>query len=320
MSNPEISIIIPIYKTAEFLQPTLESIAHQTYLKKNSDAFEILFIVDGECEPYEHKIPSALKPWMKIEIIPHCGVSATRNYAIKKANASKFIAFIDADDIWLPEKIEKQIRAFNENVNLGMVYTNSYWIGKTGEVLSRTQKDQYGFLPSGNISAYMLERDYIITSSVMVKKEVFQNVGVFDTELEVCEDWELKIKIAKAYSVQALQDPLIYYRLHLNGTHYKCAKMLECGYRVFHRHIDSIKKDKNLNGEKIIQWKSNIPLNLAGSWLYIDQTRQARHYLWEAFKLNKTNKRLYLMFILSVCPKALRDFLLNLRDKLPFLP
>ncbi len=309
----KVSVVIPIYQSAKYLGETLESLENQTYFKKNPANLEVQIIVDGECEAFEHRIPSSLTSNIKIHKIPHCGVSGARNYGIEKSH-SDFVAFLDADDTWLPEKLEKQVELLHKNFNAGMAYTNSFWIGKTGRVLSRTQKQQYGRLPQGNIAYDMMERDYIITSSVLIRREVFGKAGLFDTSLEVCEDWEFKIRIAKAYEVLCLDEPLIRYRLHAGGTHYKCQRMLECGYAVFDRHA------KDFPGGLPPQFKANVPLNLAGSWLYIDQPAEARKYLNESRKIHGSGNRMALMFILSFMPKPARDLLLWLRDKIPFLP
>ena len=186
-------------------------------------------------------------------------------------------------------------------------------------MLRRTQKEQYGRLPSGKVFKDMMERDFPVTSTMLIRKEVFDTVGFFDTRLEVCEDWEFKIRISKSYEFAAVDEPLIYYRLHAGGTHYKCEKMLECGYKVFDTHVRSLEASGPANGE-ILSLKANIALNLAGSWLYIDRTRQAREYLRESMKFDKKNPRLYLMYLLSLLPKGARDLALAARDRIPFLP
>ena len=300
------------------MREALESVSRQTWLAKNPDSLEILLVIDGECDGYESQIPSELKPILKILKIPHCGVSGARNHAIEKAASDKYIAFLDADDVWIPQKLEQQVTWMDTHPDCGMVYTNSFWIDKSGRVLSRTQSDQYGYLPDGDIKKPMLERDYIITSSVLLRKNVFAKAGMFRTDLEVCEDWEFKIRVAKSFRVHSILEPLIYYRLHAEGTHYKCARMLECGYMVFEEHLQT--ELAGFSNGQMQSFKANIPLNLAGSLLYIDRPKDARKYLAESYRLNPRNKRLYLMFGLTLLPTWARDILLYIRDKFKFLP
>jgi len=311
--SPKVSVITPLYQSAAFLREALESVEKQTFFKKNPKDLELLIIVDGTSEPFEDKIPESLKPCVQIHKIEHRGVSGARNYGIERTTAP-YVAFLDGDDTWHPEKLDHQLKIFEENPETGMVYTNSYWIDKSGRILSRTQKEQYGRLPEGHIAKDMMERDYIITSSVLVQRKVFDKVGLFDTSLEVCEDWELKIRISKAFPVRNIAEPLIYYRLHAGGSHYKCEKMLDCGYEVFDRHIKDFKEQdvKNMKA-----FRANVPLNLAGSWLYIDQTSLSRRYLKEALRQNGGGIRLYLMYTLSYMPKFSRNLLLWVRDKIP---
>ena len=316
--QPEISVIIPLYKSARYLREALESISNQTYGSQGKNPFEVLLIIDGECENFEDNIPPQIRPALKIHKIEHRGVSGARNCGIEKSSA-KFIAFLDADDIWCPSKIARQMEAFRKSPQAGLVYTNSFWIDKSGKVLKRTQEKQYGKLPQGRIHLDMMERDYIITSSMLIGKDVFAKVGLFDTGLEVCEDWELKIRIAREFEVVSVPEPLIYYRLHAGGSHYQCEKMLECGYKVFDAHIQPLETTESGNG-RLEKLKANISLNLAGSRLYIDQPGEARKYLAESFRWNKKSLRLYLMYFLSLFPKPARDFLLEMRDRIPLFP
>jgi glycosyltransferase involved in cell wall biosynthesis len=308
----KVSVILPLHQSTRYLGETLDSLSKQTCLQKNPEILETLIIVDGECEEFFGKIPSTLSSSIRIIKIPHRGVSGARNYGIENA-LGKFIAFLDADDLWLPEKLERQLDVMAAHPEAGMIYTNSFWIDKKGHTLSRTQKEQYGHLPTGDIAFDMMERDYIITSSVLIPKNVFDRVGLFDSSLEVCEDWEMKIRIAKSFPVLAIDEPLISYRLHPGGSHYKCEKMLECGYSVFDRHA------KDFNG-KVKTFRSNISLNLAGSWLYIDRPEEARRYLKESRNIKGWGARLILMYILSFMPKFTRDMILWVRDKIAVLP
>ena len=268
-SAPSVSIVIPLYRVAGYLREALESVSRQTWLAKNPDSLEILLVIDGECDGYESQIPSELKPILKILKIPHCGVSGARNHAIEKAASDKYIAFLDADDVWIPQNSNSKLRMDTHGLRYGL--HQQFWIDKSGRVLSRTQSDQYGYLPDGDIKKPMLERDYIITSSVLLRKNVFAKAGMFRTDLEVCEDWEFKIRVAKSFRVHSILEPLIYYRLHAEGTHYKCARMLECGYMVFEEHLQTELAGFS-NGQMRVQ--ANI-LSICRFLLYIDCQKSA---------------------------------------------
>jgi len=307
---PSVSVIMPAYRATPYLKEALESAAAQTFTD-----FELLIITDGETDPYEDRIPGSLRSRVRSLTIAHAGVSAARNHGIMNARG-RFIAFLDSDDVWLPRKLNEQVLRLEARPAAGLVYTNCYWIDKSGRTLKRTQLEQRGKLPSGKVAADLLEGDYIITSSLMTRREVFDRSGFFDTSLEVCEDWELKMRLAEDFEAEAITEPLIYYRLHPGGAHYRCAPMLEQGYKVFEKHFEKIMPGSALK-DKL---KANIPLNLAGSLIYIDKPELAGPYLAEAFRLNKTNPRLYLMAFLSRMPRAVRNMLLWLRDTLSFIP
>ena len=96
MNKPEISVVIPVYKSVPFLKDAVDSVLSQTYFAGKPGLFEILIVVDGECEDLSDKVPTA--PNIKILQIKHRGVSGARNHGIENAQASRFIAFLDSDD------------------------------------------------------------------------------------------------------------------------------------------------------------------------------------------------------------------------------
>lgn len=218
---PKVSIVIPIYNAEKFISGTIESVIAQTY-----PDWEIIAVNDGSTD----KTPEILSKYKKglskkLQVITqeNSGVSIARNKGISVARG-KYVAFLDHDDLWMPEKLETQVKLLNSNKELGLVYTDSYVIDERGDV----QKDT--LIKSiisknilrikvfrGNIFNELFCIDFIPLLAAMVRKEVFDKVGMFDTKYKISEDYDLFLKIAEIYPIDFVEQPLAKYRVHSGG-------------------------------------------------------------------------------------------------------
>jgi glycosyltransferase involved in cell wall biosynthesis len=314
---PRISVVIPLYRDTRYLSQALESVAAQTVLSADPSSLEVLIVQDGEDLKIEGLIPESIKAITWCPVVPHAGVSAARNYGIQQAHGT-WIAFLDADDVWLPEKLNRQLKAGAEP-DISLVYTNTYWTDGEGRRRKRTQKAEYGELPSGRIAERLLERNYIITSSVLARKEALERAGGFDRSLEVCEDWDLWIRMARDGRVAAMQEPLAEYRMHGSGAHTRLEKMLECSLRLVEKNYREMGLPEG-NGGRLNRLKSQVYQVLAGSAVFAGDPRLARQLLDDGEKIYPTDMRGDLVRLLSFLPEKTRQAALSLRDALPFLP
>lgn len=209
MKNSFISVIVPTYNRADLISETIESILNQTY--KN---FELIIVDDGSTDNTEEVIRKFKDSRIKyIKTDNWGGPARPRNIGIKKAKG-EYIAFCDDDDIWLPEKLEKQIRVFQISNETAMLYTRFKTI--EGDVISNRIFPENGKYKSGNIFKSLYLRSFIACSSVVVKRSVLDQVGLFDTDpnLIAIEDTDLWLRIALKYIVKCTDDlPLLIYRI-----------------------------------------------------------------------------------------------------------
>ena len=202
--KPLVSIVMPTYNCAAYLPESIESILAQTY-----DAYEIVVIDDGSSdntklvlEPYSEKI-------RYIDLGRNEGLPTARNLGIQSAKG-EYVAFLDADDIWMPEKLKMSIDQFLKNPDAGMVYSKHINIDSKSQFLEGKIRRT---LPSGNIFLQLFfEQNFIICSSVVVRKEVFNKTALFDFELENCQDWDMWLRIAFYYKAIGIDVPLVKYR------------------------------------------------------------------------------------------------------------
>ncbi|MGB7789238.1 glycosyltransferase [Methanoregula sp.] len=217
-NNPVVSVIIPVYNGQRYLAETIESVIAQTV--KN---WEIIAINDGSTdnsleilEKYTHEHPGHIR----FVTVKNGGVSRARNTGAALARG-RYFAFLDQDDLWAPEKLQRQIDLLVHNKDLGITFTNETVIDEKGSVICEKVLT-FGIHQRGNVFEYLLFDNFIPVSSVIVKKELFTKVGGFDPRFSLAEDFDFLLKVAREAAVDYVDDPLLLYREHNeSGTHTK---------------------------------------------------------------------------------------------------
>ena len=195
-SQPDISVIIPAFNRAHTLPKALDSVLSQTLKPR-----EIIVVDDGSTD--ETNAVLANYPGLCIISQDNRGVSAARNVGIEKAGG-EWLAFLDSDDEWLKEKLEKQWDTICIDDKL-ICHTEEIWIRNGQRVNPMKKHKKFG----GMIYERCLPLCVISPSSVMIHRSVFEDVGVFDESLEVCEDYDLWLRICAKYSILFIDEPLI---------------------------------------------------------------------------------------------------------------
>jgi len=198
-----ISVIIPTYNAEAYICEAINSVLAQTYRD-----FEIIVVNDGSTDDTAQIIRQRFLN-VRLFYIKNSGASAARNFGIS-VSRGQYVAFLDADDRWLPEKLEQQIAQFDED-QPGMVFTENLFFNGRGIIAERTDKRKK--LMRGNIVRNIFLNSYVVTSTVMVRRAVFDDVGMFEEELVVGEDDNLWMRISMKYRVKLLDEPLVLYHL-----------------------------------------------------------------------------------------------------------
>jgi len=198
-------VIIPTYNRASFLKEAVQSVLDQDYLASPDKAarFELLVIDDGSTDNTE-KIVRTFGEEVKYHYQANRGISASRNLGLHLARGD-YIAFLDSDDLWKETKLRMQMN-FMENISRAKVcYTEEIWIRKGVRVNPKRKHQKH----SGWIFDKVLPLCLLSLSSALFKREVFQEVGYFDEDLPVCEDYEFGLKVAQKYPIHLIPRPLI---------------------------------------------------------------------------------------------------------------
>ena len=194
----DISVIIPTYNRKNTLPRAVESVLNQTY-----KPVKIIVVDDGSTDGTKEWF-SEMYPLVHYIYQVNSGVSLARNTGINSARGD-WIALLDSDDEWLPDKLELQVKLLQNNAELRFCHTNEIWI-RNGVRINQMKKHQkYG----GNIFKKCLDICRISPSSSLFHTSVIKDVGRFDESLDVCEDYDLWLRITAKYPVLFLDQPLI---------------------------------------------------------------------------------------------------------------
>jgi glycosyltransferase involved in cell wall biosynthesis len=193
----QISVVIPSYNRYEFLKRAVKSVLSQIYPPK-----EVIVIDDGSLDTTS-QIQKDF-PTIKYMYQTNRGVSSARNLGITNAKYD-WIAFLDSDDEWHRDKLQKQVDFHTKNPNILMSYTDEEWI-RDGKVVKIPKKFQKIGL---DIFRENLSYCNIAPSSVLIHQNILKEVGFFDESLEVCEDYDLWLKIAHNKAIGVINEKLI---------------------------------------------------------------------------------------------------------------
>lgn len=195
--KPLVSVIIPTYNRGHVLKRAIDSVLGQTF--KN---FEILVINDGSTDGTD-KILEEYQ-YVRVTNSSQMGVSHARNLGIRQSKG-KWICFLDSDDEWLPEKLALQLRKATLEPQSPLIHGDEIWI-RNGVRVNPMKKHQK---KGGDVFEDALKLCCISPSTVMIRKDLFDEVGFFREDFPVCEDYDLWLKITARYSVAYVDDFLI---------------------------------------------------------------------------------------------------------------
>ncbi len=196
--KPLVSVIIPTYNRDWIVKEAIESVLAQDF----SD-YELIVVDDGS-DDRTPEILAAYEDPITVIRQSNRGVSAARNRGIAAATG-RLIAFLDSDDLWLPQKLSAQVNFFAENPNAVICQTEEQWVRNGVRVNPKKRHLKF----SGMIFERSLALCLVSPSAVMITKALFDAVGVFDEDLPACEDYDLWLRISCRYPVDLIETPLI---------------------------------------------------------------------------------------------------------------
>jgi glycosyltransferase involved in cell wall biosynthesis len=197
-----VSVIIPTYNNASMIGPAIVSALDQTY----SD-IEIIVVDDGSTDDTRAVVTALGEGKSRFHYFyqTNAGPAAARNLGLREANGA-YIAFLDADDIWLPTKLERQMLILEQNPEIGFVYTDNYFVDEHGAII----KDYIRQIKKvrGDILLDLFNDFFLLTSVVLLRRKCIEAIGLFREDLHVGEDYDFFLKLAKNFRAEFIDEKL----------------------------------------------------------------------------------------------------------------
>lgn len=197
-----ISVIIPTYNRAEFLEGAIQSVLDQDYFVKHPD-FELLVVDDGS-QDSTRDLVKQFGTAVRYLYQSNRGVSSARNKGLE-VTSGEFVAFLDSDDLWKPQKLSRQMAFMVAHPEAVCSCTEEIWIRREKFVNPKNKHRKY----SGWVFDKFLPLCLLSLSSALFRRRIFAEIGSFDEELPACEDYDLGLRLAHSYPVDFMPEPLI---------------------------------------------------------------------------------------------------------------
>lgn len=203
-----VSVIIPAYNAEAFISQTIESVLAQTYQQ-----LEIIVVDDGSTDG-TCRILQRYGDCIRFLHQENKGVSEARNAGVAIATG-EYIALLDHDDLWLPEKLDKQIKILDADSDVALVYSDCHRIDINGKLLFK----KFDILRPhrGRVLAELFLENFIPCPTAVIRKQVLEKVGFFRPDLCFVEEYDLFLKVAELYPIDFVDAPLAKYRVHEGG-------------------------------------------------------------------------------------------------------
>lgn len=272
--NPSVSVVIVAYNKADTLGAAIESVLGQTYRD-----FEILVVDDGSTDDTAEK----LRPYLdRVRYLPkpNGGTGSARNLGIAQARGS-YVAFLDGDDLWLPRKLELQMAAFEREPGLVAVQCSAYCVdAQLKKVMEERRcspaRDRLtNFLLFDNLPAF--------SSAVVVRKEVFESVGGFGTDLVILSDWDMACRLARAGTLRSVPEVGVLYRQYPRNQSRDVGLHLEPGIRSLTRFFSDPSLDEAVRSRSPRVWARFYAM-LAGGYFRNRDFPRAFAWTWKAVR------------------------------------
>jgi glycosyltransferase involved in cell wall biosynthesis len=254
--NELVSVVIPVYNAADFIEETVNSVIQQTHSN-----IEIIIINDGSTDNTEKKLIELKKKDPRICIIQkiNSGVCDARNAGYEIALGA-FITFLDADDVWEYKFLEHCLRVLKDD-NISAVYTKAELINENSDRLNQ-------FIESNTIESVsdILEwkPGYVASMGCTIyRKNIVDKIGVFDNQLSTAADQDFHLRIALETPIVAIDKTLFYYRIHHNNMHQNI-RVMERDHLIVFRKAKAQNLFKNRRFER--KCYSNLYKIIGGSW------------------------------------------------------
>ncbi len=224
-----ITVIVPVYNGEATLAEAIDSVLSQTHTH-----LELLVIDDGSTDRTAEVAQSRGDPRLTLHSFPNGGAATSRNRGIQLARG-RFVSFLDADDSWRSDKLEKQLAALDAAPEAGLAYSFTTYVDSQGRALhGGYQKPVSGWVLPELFVRFFLQSG----SNALLRREVFDEVGGFDTTYDVCDDLDFYLRVAARFPFALVPEHQVYYRKHSGSLSTHSLRMQHASDRAMSRAVE----------------------------------------------------------------------------------
>jgi glycosyltransferase involved in cell wall biosynthesis len=235
--TPRVSVVMANYNYARFLPAAVESVLAQT-----ERDFELVIVDDGSTDNSLAVIDRYLAdPRVRCVRTTHLGQARAKSAAVT-ASVAPLVAFTDADDVWHPAKLERQLPLFADE-RVGVVHCRRTLIGEAGGPLPYTQPP----LPRGDVLTAMFRNNFVCFSSAVARRIVLEHVGLFDPHVDLAVDYDLWLRAAKHYHFDHVDEPLVQYRIGHGNLSKRVGERLRVALLLMNRFLGDRGGDRQID-------------------------------------------------------------------------
>lgn len=287
---PEVSVILPAYNASLTIKDTIKSILNQSYKD-----FELIIINDGSTDETEEIIKSFDDKRIILNKIKNSGASAARNKGIEIARGD-YVSFIDSDDLWSIDKLEKQLGLLSNNKDYSVAYSWTMYIDEKGDYIHPMKAVTY----EGDVYQKIILNNFVGSgSNILVRKNILDKTGIFNIKLTYGEEWDLLIRLSRNCKFALVKEYQIFYRQSLFS--------LSSSIEDMEKDITKIIENTYKNAPEEIFKLKNKSLSSMNSYLsYLYLTKQNI----ENWKLKSILKSTYSIYLNLLSVQNLKTLLI----------
>lgn len=276
----KVSVVIPTYNSVRFVTEAIDSVLAQTFTN-----FEILVIDDGSTDNTKEVLAEKYGNSIYYFYKENGGVSRARNFGIENA-IGKYVAFLDADDVWMPEKLEKQVSLMESDEKISLTYVATQKVDKDLHYLSSIAANTY----EDYTESLLLNLNIVAgsCSSAMVRREILLQTDGFDSKFTTYADWEFWLRLSLLTKFAPINEELVKYRVVKGSMSSKPEVTKKDALGVLDKFFNLPnlpEKYKRLQNKSF----SNQLMIISGEFLHNGKVRESLNCIWQGIRLYPQN-------------------------------
>ncbi|MCC5602189.1 glycosyltransferase [Nostoc favosum] len=252
-----ISVIIPAYNSEKTIKETIQSVLKQTFTN-----FELIIINDGSRDSTIEVIAEIKDSRIKVFSYPNAGGNVSRNRGLHLA-VGEFVSFLDADDLWTPDKLQSQLKILQENVTAKVAYSWTDYIDANGEFILSGKRINL----NGNVYENLLLNNFLENgSNPLICRKALIKLGGFDESLSAAQDWDMWLRLASKFDFICVPSVQILYRISANSVSSNLVRQEKSCLQVLER---AYKQRRSLGDARRTTLKHSWNISLANLYKYL---------------------------------------------------